>query len=58
MLPGLLSVIGIDAEGLARNFAGSRKGLAALLVANDELAKPPNIAVMDGQNMNQANCEA
>ena len=34
-LPRLLSVIGIDAKGLARKYAGSGMGLAALLVTGE-----------------------
>ena len=58
MLPGLLSVIGIDAEGLARNFAGSSMRLAVLFVAGEELYTSPNLTVMDDRGTNQAKLRA
>ena len=46
-LPVLLSLVGIDAEGLGRSFAGSGMGLAALLVTGDERCKHPHMAMTD-----------
>ena len=53
-LPRLLSVIGIDVKGLARKFAGSGMGLAALLVTGEQIGKSPYMAMMDGQDTSHA----
>lgn len=53
-LPRLLSVIGIDAKGLARKFDGSGMGLAALLVTGEQTGKSPYMAMMDGQDTSHA----
>ena len=53
-LSSLLSFIKIDAEGLARNFAGSDISLTTLLLTSDQTSKSPYIAMVDGQDTSHA----
>lgn len=58
MFPGLLSVVGIDAKGLALKFAASGIDSAALLVAGGDLGVLQNIAIHGSQDANVARMRA